>query len=142
MSRVAPDQLSRRRVLGTLVLAPATAFGLLDRTTSPALAQTADLAKATVLLMVEDRGCPYCARFDAEARDSYVNSAEGRLAPLVRRRRGDPAIARLERIVYSPTFVLLVEGREVGRTVGYQGADLFWMEIASLMRKAGLQGAG
>ena len=142
MSRVVPDQLSRRHVLGRLLLAPAAALALLDRTTRPALAQDMDITKSTVLLMVEDLGCPYCARFDAEARDSYVNSAEGRLAPLVRRRRGDPAIARLERIVYSPTFVLLVEGREVGRSVGYRGADLFWMEIASLMRKGGLQGAG
>ena len=101
-----------------------------------------DLTAATALVMVEDRGCPYCARFDAETRDAYVNSPEGRLAPLVRRRRGDASIAFLERVVYSPTFVLLVGGREIGRAVGYQGSELFWMEIAGLMRKAQLPGAG
>lgn len=121
-----------------LAAAPACAFAGI----CPAPAEALDLAKATVLVMIEDRGCPYCARFDAEARDSYVKSREGLMAPLVRYRRGDPAIAFLERIVYSPTFVLLVEGREVGRAVGYQGAELFWMEIAGLMAKAGLREAG
>ena len=104
--------------------------------------KTPDLRKITALVMVEDRGCPYCARFDAEARDSYVNSPEGKLAPLLRYRRGDPAIAFIERVVYSPTFILLVEGREAARATGYIGAELFWMEIARLMQTAGLKTGG
>lgn len=104
----------------------------------PAGTAPLDLRTATALVMVEDRGCPFCQRFDEESRSAYENSAEGRVAPLVRRMRGHPEIAFLERVVYSPTFVLLVEGREVGRALGYQGADLFWMEIAGLMRKSGL----
>ena len=104
----------------------------------PAAAAPLDLRSSTALVMIEDRGCPYCQRFDAESRSSYENSAEGHLVPLVRRFRGDPEIAFLERVVYSPTFVLLVEGREVGRALGYQGSDLFWMEIAGLMRRSGL----
>jgi hypothetical protein len=28
---------------------------------------------------------------------------------------------------------MLVRGREVGRIVGYAGADLFWMQLAALM---------
>lgn len=138
MSSRGPSPISRRGLLAGLVLAPAGALCV----NSPAPVQAMDLARATVLVMIEDRGCPFCARFDAEARDSYVNSREGLMAPLVRYRRGDPAIAFLERVVYSPTFVLLVDGREIGRAVGYQGAELFWMEIARLMAKAGLPSAG
>ncbi len=121
-------------------IAPATA----QAQSGPAKPDTVrpDLAKITALVMIEDRGCPYCARFDAEARESYVNSPEGKLAPLVRFRRGDPAIAFIERVVYSPTFVLLVGGREVARATGYMGAELFWMEITRLMQTAGLKTSG
>lgn len=132
-----PAGMTRRGTLTTLTFALAW-VGVSVR---PARA-AGELAKGTLLLMIEDRGCPYCAKFDAETRQAYVNSAEGKVAPLVRRRRGDPEIAFIERVVYSPTFVLLVEGREVGRAVGYQGGELFWMEIASLMRRAGLRGTG
>ena len=106
-------------------------------------AEPVDLRRATVLVMVEERGCPYCRRFDDETRASYVNSPEGRLAPLVRRARGSPELAFLDRLAYSPTFVLLVQGREVGRIVGYRGPDLFWMEMAGLFARSGLAvGAG
>ncbi len=89
--------------------------------------------------MVEERGCPYCARFDAEVRESYENSPEARFAPLLRRPRQAEDIRFLKGIAYSPTFILLVDGNEVGRIIGYQGADLFWMEMAALMAKAGFQ---
>lgn len=102
-------------------------------------AKGAELSKATALIMIEDRGCPYCARFDAEVRSGYERSPEGRFAPLVRRLRGAEDVAFLKGVVYSPTFVLLVEGREAGRIVGYQGAELFWMEMAGLMKKAGFE---
>ena len=51
--------------------------------------------------------------------------------------RGDPEISNLKKIVYSPTFVMLAYGQEVGRIVGYQGSDLFWMQLEPLMAKAG-----
>ena len=102
-----------------------------------AAATLPELARATALILIEDRGCSYCARFDAEVRPGYEKSAEGRFAPLVRRLRTAADVAFIKDIVYSPTFILLVEGREIGRVIGYQGADLFWMEIAGLMRKAG-----
>ena len=133
-----PVQMTRREVLAALVVASVPWIAGVR----PVTAAEGELSKGTLLLMIEDRGCPYCTKFDAETRAGYVNSAEGKLAPLVRRRRGDPEIAFIQRVVYSPTFVLLVNGREVGRTVGYQGSELFWMEIANLMRMAGLRGAG
>ncbi len=89
-----------------------------------------------VLLMIGDPGCPYCARFEREAAPGYTASDDGKLAPLVRRFRHDADIAFLPRIVYSPTFVMLVRGREVGRIVGYPGADLFWMRVAGLLSDA------
>lgn len=95
-----------------------------------------------VLLLIEDPGCPYCARWDRDVRQGYVNSEEGRFAPLVRRFRGAPDVAFLANVLYSPTFVVLAHGREVGRIVGYQGPDFFWSEIAGLLAKAGFRRTG
>jgi len=96
-----------------------------------------DIATApAVLVMIGDPGCPYCARFEREVAPGYVASEDGKLAPLVRRDRRDPDVAFIERVVFSPTFVMLVHGREVGRIVGYSGADLFWMQVAALVDDA------
>jgi hypothetical protein len=93
-----------------------------------------DIATApAVLVMIGDPGCPYCARFEREVAPGYVASEDGKLAPLVRRDRRDADVAFIERVVFSPTFVMLMHGREVGRIVGYSGADLFWMQIAALI---------
>ena len=97
-----------------------------------------------VLVMIGDPGCPYCARWEREVAPGYIASEDGKLAPLVRRNRGAPDIAFIERVVYSPTFVMLVGGREVGRIIGYAGADLFWMQLAGLMEdvRTALQRSG
>jgi hypothetical protein len=101
-----------------------------------------DLRSApAVLVMVQDPGCPYCARWEAEVGHSYRASKEGKFAPLAVRRRGDPEISNLKKIVYSPTFVMLAYGQEVGRIVGYQGSDLFWMQLEPLIAKAGFSPA-
>lgn len=101
--------------------------------TAPAV-PAIDLATApAVLVMIGDRGCPYCARFEREVAPGYQASEDGYLAPLVRRDRHDADVAFIPRVVYSPTFIMLVRGREVGRIVGYAGADLFWMQVAGLM---------
>lgn len=89
-----------------------------------------------VLVMIGDPGCPYCARFEREVAPGYTASDDGKLVPLVRRFRLDADVGFLPRIVYSPTFVMLVRGREVGRIVGYPGADLFWMQVAGLLSDA------
>lgn len=104
-----------------------------------------DIATApAVLVMIADPGCPYCARWEREVAPGYIASDDGKLAPLVRRYRNAPDIAFIERVVFSPTFVLLVRGREIGRIVGYGGADLFWMQMAALIddARAALQRSG
>lgn len=124
----------RPRILAILFIALAMS---LPPTAAPD-ATPLDLRSApAVLVMVRDPGCPYCARWEAEVGHSYRASKEGKFAPLVLRLRGDPGITNLEKIVYSPTFVMLAYGEEVGRIVGYQGSDLFWMQLEPLMAKAG-----
>lgn len=128
-----------RRVLSWPVLLPLLIALVLSA--APGARAQDPATAAVVLVMVEDPGCPYCARWTAEIEPGYVRSAEGRFAPLVRRLRDAPDIAFLRNIVYSPTFVVLKSGVEVGRIVGYSGPDLFWMQIADLLAKAGFRPA-
>jgi hypothetical protein len=130
-------RLDRRDVLravGHCVLGQTVLAGLL------VAAGPADRASAgTVhsLVMIEDAGCVYCVRWHAEVGDAYANSAEGRFAPLDRRRIGDPDIAALRNVRYTPTFVLMRGTVEIGRITGYPGPDPFWELLAGLMAKAG-----
>ena len=91
------------------------------------------------LIMVADPGCPYCARWEEEVGIAYAASEEGRFAPLVRRQRDDPEVKRFGRIIYSPTFVLVRDGVEVGRIVGYPGPDFFWGLLGKLLEQAGFE---
>ena len=91
------------------------------------------------LVMVDDAGCVYCAKWDRDARQGYEASPEGQFAPLIRQHVGSPELSGLGRLAYTPTFVLIVRGREAGRIVGYAGADFFWAEIDRLFAKAGFR---
>lgn len=99
------------------------------------LAQNANAAE---LLMFETAGCPWCLRWHQEIGQGYPRSDEGRRAPLRVLRLGDARSAGVElkaAISFSPTFVLADGGREVGRIVGYPGADFFYGLLAGLLQK-------
>ena len=95
-------------------------------------------AAAAELIMFEAAGCPYCARWNREIAPIYPKTDEGRRAPLRRvdiagPRPGD--LARIPNIVYTPTFVLLENGKEIGRIVGYGGDEIFWSLLSELFAK-------
>jgi hypothetical protein len=92
---------------------------------------------AVRLYMLEDPGCPFCARWTAEVQPGYLKSPEAAFAPLIRRYRTDPEVARFPRVNHSPTFILVRGQEEIGRIVGYMGADLFWVQLDELMKRAG-----
>lgn len=93
-------------------------------------------ARGAELLMFEDPGCVWCKRWHAEIGPGYLNTEEGRLAPLRRLNIREQAHsgAMLERpIVVTPTFVLIDDGREIGRLVGYPGSDFFYGLLGGLL---------
>jgi protein-disulfide isomerase len=93
-------------------------------------------ARAAELVMFETLGCPWCMAWDAEVGIIYHKTAEGRAAPLRRFDIGEPRPperAALPDIIYTPTFVLMDGGREVGRIVGYLGEDQFWGLLGELL---------
>lgn len=98
----------------------------------------ADAARAAELLMFEQAGCVWCQRFEREIAPVYPHTEEGRLAPLRRIALGDEeaALADLTAPVrYAPTFVLVEDGREVGRIPGYAGEEAFWGLLAAMTKK-------
>ena len=99
---------------------------------------------AAELVMFTREGCPWCARWDREIAPIYPATPEGRTAPLRRvdiDRPQAPKPALTAPVVYTPTFVLIDSGREVGRIVGYSGDDAFWGLLGKLLaqvRETGL----
>jgi hypothetical protein len=95
-------------------------------------------ALAAELLMFEEAGCPWCIKWHNEVGPGYPRSPEGRRAPLRRLdiRAALPVGIRLDTPVRAtPTFVLIDDGREVGRITGYPGPDFFWAMLEEMMRK-------
>ena len=93
---------------------------------------------AAELVMFERAGCPWCQRWDREVGARYVKTEEAKALPL---RRVDidapePRRRRPRRPVrYTPTFVVVDDGREVGRITGYINDDSFWGLLGALAAK-------
>lgn len=100
-------------------------------------------AAAAELVMFETAGCPWCVYWKREIAPKYPKTDEGKAAPLrlVDMRAERPAdLANLAPVKAAPTFVLMHEGREIGRIVGFPGEDFFWPMLAQLLEK--VPGAG
>lgn len=92
---------------------------------------------ALELVMVEQEGCTYCEMWNHQIADIYPKTAEGRFAPLVRMDIGetdDGDVAFTRSINFTPTFVLVDAGRELGRIEGYPGEDFFWWMLTKLLK--------
>ncbi len=98
---------------------------------------TAATAGDVELLMFEETGCYWCARWNAEISDIYPKTQEGRAAPLhrVNIHSGPPAgITLKSRPAYTPTFVVVDDGQEIGRIEGYPGQDFFWGLLGRILK--------
>ena len=102
-------------------------------------------AHAAELVMFEKAGCPWCEAFDREIAPIYGKTEEGRRAPLrrvdlMRALPADLAFIQVERL--TPLFVLIDQGREIGRIRGYPGDESFWGLLGALIRKLDAAGTG
>lgn len=94
-------------------------------------------AWAAELIMVEQPGCSWCARWDAEIAPAYPKTSEGEFAPLrrvqLRDLPGNLEITR--RVMFTPTFLIVENGEELARLEGYPGEDFFWPVLQELLVK-------
>ncbi|KNG92927.1 hypothetical protein [Pseudaestuariivita atlantica] len=92
------------------------------------------------LLMAEEHGCYWCEKWNEEIAPIYPKTVEGRTAPL---RRYDlhsetPDVVFERRVQYTPTFILVEDGKELGRIEGYPGEDFFWGLLTVMFQRAGI----
>ena len=103
-----------------------------------ALAFSSRAVPAAELVMFESPTCEWCTVWDEEVGVIYYKTSESRVAPLRRVDYHDPRppeLQDLKQIIYTPTFVLMDNGREVGRIIGYPGESYFWELLQALIRK-------
>ncbi|MFK7754611.1 MAG: hypothetical protein AB8B51_18945 [Sedimentitalea sp.] len=99
----------------------------------------------TVLVMVEEKGCIWCARWNQEISEIYPKTAEGAAAPLVRMDIHAPrpeGITFARSLTFTPTFVLVVDGLEASRIEGYPGEDFFWGLLGQMLERASVDVSG
>jgi hypothetical protein len=93
---------------------------------------------AAELVYVEWKGCGYCKVFNREMAWAYISSSIGKKIPL---RRVDilgrwPAdLKRVSRPSYTPVFILVEHGREVGRFDGYTSPQGFGGNLQRLLQR-------
>ena len=95
-------------------------------------------ARAAELVVFEQKGCVWCQRFDREIAPAYDKTTEGKRAPLRRLDIAKPApsdLAFVQRERFTPVFVLVDGGREIGRIRGYPGDTFFWGLLANLIER-------
>ena len=92
----------------------------------------------TRLLMFETKGCYWCDRWHEEVGKIYAKSPEGKIAklkrvPITKSRNSEYELNSI--VIYSPTFVLVDNKKEIGRIEGYPGADFFWGLLEKMIIK-------
>ena len=110
-----------------------------------ALVAAASSAVSAELVMFEQAGCAWCMRWNQEIGPAYPNTAEGKIAPLRRIDIHKPlpedlVDIRVER--FTPTFVLVEDGKEIARMRGYTGDEFFWFLLNDMLKKIEPTGSG
>ncbi|OED38955.1 hypothetical protein AB833_17465 [Chromatiales bacterium (ex Bugula neritina AB1)] len=96
------------------------------------------LTQSAELLVLEEKHCPYCQKFNREIAPFYHKTDEGQQAPLRRILLTDPWPEDLGNVTpdtATPTFILVHNHHEVGRIRGYQGDEFFWFLLSELINK-------
>lgn len=112
------------------------------RVFTPALFAMAVLAMVPVsacaaeLIVVTREGCPWCAKWRSEIAPVYPRTEEARIAPMreVDITHGWPeALSSVKPERFTPSFILLEDGVEIGRVRGYSGDEFFWYLLGELL---------
>ena len=87
------------------------------------------------LLMVHEKYCSWCDAWENEIGPIYAKTAEGKFAPISKIELADSMNDNRiqERILYTPTFVLVENGHEIARIEGYPGEEFFWTLLEEVL---------
>jgi thioredoxin-related protein len=95
-------------------------------------------AQASELVMFEQAGCVFCQRWDRDVGALYGKTDEAKALPLRRidiQNQKASGVALASPVRYTPTFIVVDNGREVGRITGYSNDDAFWGQLDALAAK-------
>jgi thioredoxin-related protein len=110
-----------------------------------ALAATVFLAQAPApqaaeLVMFEQKFCEWCEAWHTEIGAVYSLTDEGKLLPLRQVDIDEDRPEDLKKygpILFTPTFIVIDNGREVGRILGYPGEVIFYWLLNEIIGKLG-----
>jgi hypothetical protein len=97
---------------------------------------------AAELIMFESESCEWCEEWHEKIGPIYPKTAAGKYAPLRRIDIADKLphdLVKLRAASYTPTFVILDNGKEVSRIIGYPGEDFFWGLLEEALKKIGFR---
>lgn len=95
-------------------------------------------ARAAELVYFHSEACSVCERWDEEVGAIYNKTDEAqRLALRTHSVHDDkPAdLSFIKGVIFTPTFVVVEDGQEVGRIVGYISDYFFWEQVDGLIKK-------
>ena len=93
---------------------------------------------AAELYFVREDGCPWCDVWTEEVGIIYHKTEVGKSVPLRTFNFDEYNFRRpiLHKAVsFTPTFILVDKGHEIGRIVGFSGEYQFWGLLDGLLRK-------
>jgi thioredoxin-related protein len=95
-------------------------------------------AMTAEMIMFEQAGCAWCQRFNKEIAPAWPKTEQGQRAPLRHVDIHQPLPEDLADIPierFTPTFVLVEDGREIARLRGYPGDQFFWALVDEMLAK-------
>lgn len=89
------------------------------------------------LVYVEQQGCFYCEIWDEEIAAIYPKTPEGKFAPLLRLdiTNYETEMSDVKPVIFTPTFILTNNSKEISRIEGYIGDDLFWGMLEIMLKR-------
>ena len=94
---------------------------------------------AAELVYFNSSACSVCERWDEEVGGIYGKTAEAKRLTLRPQSIHDEIpndLAFIKAVTFTPTFVVVEDGKEVGRIVGYISDHFFWGQLDGLIKKA------
>lgn len=95
-------------------------------------------AMGAELVMVDMRSCIYCEKFRDEVEPTYSATQAGRLAPLRKvslYKRWPKDLAGIRPAHFTPVFIVIDDGREIGRFAGFTSPQAFYDELDPILAK-------
>jgi len=98
------------------------------------------------LLMIHHPSCHYCKAFMREVVPTYNQTKQGKALPLHIMDVSNPEnlawvkeqmkLRNIKGIRGTPTFIIISNGKEVGRVVGYAGKDWFFERLDEAVKRS------